>query len=39
LDQTDFDPRTSKRLDQSAFITAARFANHLNCSLEFAQST
>src|ERR1700745_3852300 len=33
LDQTDFDPRTSKRLDQSAFITAARFANHLNCSL------
>jgi len=30
LDQTDFDSRPRKRLDQSAFITAARFANHVH---------
>src|SRR6267143_5741614 len=34
LHQTDFDSRSRKRLDQSAFVPSARFTNHLHWCAE-----
>src|SRR6516164_7868560 len=34
LNQTDFEPCTSKRLDESSLVAAARFTDHLHGYLE-----